>query len=46
MVIIRMEGRADIESKNLKKREKQTDKKEKTEQGIRQESFKCINREH
>jgi hypothetical protein len=33
-----------MESKKLKKREKQTDKKEKTEQGIRQ-SFKGINRE-
>jgi hypothetical protein len=28
----------------LKKREKQRDKKEKTEEGIRQESFKGINR--
>jgi hypothetical protein len=33
-----------MESKKLKKRERQTDK-EKTEQGIRQESFKGINRE-
>jgi hypothetical protein len=34
-----------MESKKLKKREKQTDKKEKTEQRIRQESFEGINRE-
>jgi hypothetical protein len=34
-----------MESKKLKEREKQTDKKEKTEQGIRQESFKGINME-
>jgi hypothetical protein len=34
-----------MESKNLKKREKQIFMKEKTEQGIRQESFKSINRE-
>jgi hypothetical protein len=41
-----MEGRAEMERKMLKKREnKYTDKREKTEQGIRQESFKVINRE-
>jgi hypothetical protein len=34
-----------MESKKLKKREKQIDKKEKIEQGIRQENFKGINRE-
>jgi hypothetical protein len=46
MVIFRMEGLAEMESKKLKKREKQIDRKEKTEQGIRQEGFKGINREH
>jgi hypothetical protein len=36
-----------MESKKLKRGEKQINRQEgKTEQGIRQESFKVINREH
>jgi hypothetical protein len=35
-----------MECKKLKKREKQVHKKEKIKQGIRQESFKGMNREH